>query len=151
MRVKMCLPCAYVHIPYKGGGQQITDAIGGQFEVLSTNVAQLQLQAIAAGQLTALAVGTPQRLPLLPDTPTLAELGIPQANLDSLFGVFAAPHTPARLTHRIHEEVTRAVHDSPLAGKLLAMNNIPFTGSASSFEAEVLRRSKLNPFARQSC
>jgi len=134
-----------VHVPYKGGGQQITDAIGGHFEVLSTNVAQPQLNAIAAGQLTAFAVGATQRLPVLPDIPTLAELGIPQANLDSLFGVFTPPQTPSRLLRRIHEEVTRAMRDSPLKGKLLAMSNIPFTGSSSDFAAEVLRRSVLSP------
>lgn len=140
-----------VHVPYKGGGQQITDAIGGHFEVLSTNVAQPQLQAIAAGQLTALAVGTPQRLSALPDTPTLAELGVPQANLDSLFGVFAAPHTPAEIVRRIHEEVTRALRSSPLAGKLIAMSNVPFNGSSNDFEAEVVRRSKLNPPPSPHC
>lgn len=140
-----------VHVPYKGGGQQITDAIGGHFEVLSTNVAQTQLQAIAAGQLTALAVGTQQRLPALPDTPTLAELGFPQANLDSLFGLFAAPHTPAELVRLIHEEVTRALHNSPLARKLMAMSNIPFTGSVKDFEAEVVRRSRLNPPPSSPC
>lgn len=133
-----------VHVPYKGGGQQITDAIGGHFEVLSTNVAQPQLRAIAAGQLTALAVGTPQRLPALPDTPTLAELGFPQANLDSLFGLFAAPNTSAEVVRLIHEEVTHALRDSPLAKNLKAMSNIPFAGSAMEFEAEVVRRSNLN-------
>lgn len=138
-----------VHVPYKGGGQQITDAIGGHFEVLSTNVAQPQLNAIAAGQLTAFAVGAARRLPVLPDIPTLSELGIPQANLDSLFGVFTPPQTPSGLVRRIHEEVSRAMHDSPLKGKLLAMSNIPFTGSSSDFAAEVLRRSVLGP--RETC
>lgn len=134
-----------VHVPYRGGGQQITDAIGGHFEVLSTNVAQPQLNAIAAGQLTAFAVGATQRLPVLPDIPTLAELGIPQANLDSLFGVFTPPQTPSKLVQRIHEEVSRAMRDSLLKGKLLAISNIPFAGSSSDFAAAVLRRSVRSP------
>ena len=140
-----------VHVPYKGGGQQIVDAIGGHFEVLSTNVAHTQLRAIAAGQLSALAVGTPKRLLTLPDTPTLAELGFPQANLDSLFGVFVAPHTPAEIVFRIHAAVTRALHHSPLAGKLVAMSNIPFAGSVRDFEAEVVRRTQINPHPEFPC
>ena len=148
-QIRRAIDIRIVHVPYKGGGQQITDAIGGHFEVLSTNVAQPQLSAIAAGQLTAFAVGATQRLPVLPDIPTLSELGIPQANLDSLFGVFAPPQTPSRLVWRIHEEVTRAVHDSLLKGKLLSMSNTPFTGSSSDFAAEVLRRSVLS--LRETC
>jgi tripartite-type tricarboxylate transporter receptor subunit TctC len=133
-----------VHVPYKGGGQQIADALGGHFEVLSTNVAGPQLQAIAAGHLAAMAVGSPQRVSVLPDTPTLAELGFPQANLDSLFGVFAPPSTPPAIVRRIHQEVARALRDTPLAGNLTAMSNVPFNGSTTDFEAEVLRRFSLD-------
>lgn len=85
------------HIPYKGGGPQLNDALGGQFEVLSTNVAPLQLGYVGDGRFTPLAVGAPQRLPVLPAVPTLAEAGFPAANLSSRFGLFApGARRPAR-------------------------------------------------------
>lgn len=129
-----------VHIPYKGGGQQIADAIGGHFDLVSTNVAQPQLRAVEAGQLRALAVGAPQRVAALPQTPTLAELGFAPANLDSLFGLFAPPRTPPEIVRRIHAAVHRALMTAPLADSLAAMSNQAFTGSTRDFEVEIQLR-----------
>ena len=138
-RVRRASGAPLVHIPYKGGGQQINEALGGHFEVLSTNVAPQQLQAIQGGRLAPLAVGAPARLPVLPAVPTLAELGFPQANLDSLFGLFAPSDTPAAVVARIHAEVAQALATPGLRRKLLAANNTPFSGSTAEFTAEVLR------------
>lgn len=128
---------AIVHVPYKGGGQQINDAIGGEFEVLSTNVAAPQLQAIQAGRLKALAVGAPARLPLLPAVPTLAELGFAPANRSSHFGLFAPAHTPAAVVERLNTEVNAALRQDRLRQLLLAVNNLPAEGSAASFAQQI--------------
>jgi tripartite-type tricarboxylate transporter receptor subunit TctC len=88
------------HVPYKGGGQQMNDALSGQFEVLSINASGAVMQHIQAGKLRPLAVGAPARLDTLPAVPTLAELGFASANLSSLFGVFAPAGTPAPVLHR---------------------------------------------------
>ena len=140
-----------VHVPYKGGGQQIADALGGHFEVLSTNVAEPQLRAIAAGQLSALAVGASARLTALPDTPTLGELGLPQANLDSLFGLFGPPRTPAAIVRRIHADVARALLAPPLRERLAAMSNTPFSGSTEAFAAEIQLRSRREVTPTRRC
>ncbi len=86
--------CRVSHIPYKGGGQQLSDALAGHFELLSTNVAAAQRQHIRSGQFKPLAVGAPQRLDSLPGVPTWAELGLPEANLASVFGLMAPAGTP---------------------------------------------------------
>lgn len=138
-RVRRASGTQLVHIPYKGGGQQITDALGGHFEVLSTNVAPQQLDAIQRGRLTALAVGAPARLAVLPDVPTLAELGFPEANLDSLFGLFAPPGTPAAVVQQINHEVEAALRAPGLRDRLLAANNTPFAGTADDFSRQVRR------------
>lgn len=138
-RVRRASGATIVHVPYKGGGQQVNDAVGGHFEVLSTNVAPQQLDLIRTGRLSALAVGAPARLAALPDTPTLDELGFPQANLDSLFGLFAPPGTAAARVGRLHAEVTRALQDPALRGRLLAADNLPFAGSTEAFAAQVQR------------
>ncbi len=141
-RVRRASNAQLVHIPYKGGGQQITDALAGHFEVLSTNVAPQQLEALQRGRLTALAVGAPARLPVLPDVPTLAELGYAEANLDSLFGLFAPPGTPAALVQQLNQAVSAALRDPGLRGTLLAANNTPFSGSAADFLRQVQREAE---------
>jgi tripartite-type tricarboxylate transporter receptor subunit TctC len=136
------------HVPYSGGGRQINDALAGQFEVLSTNVAALQLAHLRAGRWQALAVGAPQRLTVLPDVPTLAELGYPAANLSSLFGVFAPGRTStARLDEwNLH---INAVLDQPgFRQRLITNGNLPVHASRLDFvrriasEAAALRETE---------
>ena len=121
------------HVPYKGGGQQVNDALGGQFEVLSTNAGATLSQHIKAGKLRPLAVGAPARLESLPDVPTLAELGYPAANLSSLFGVFAPAGLPQALAARYNTEINKALAAPDLRAKLVATDNVPTGGPAADF------------------
>jgi tripartite-type tricarboxylate transporter receptor subunit TctC len=121
------------HVPYKGGGQQLTDALGGQFEILSTNAGPTLTAHIQGGKLRALAVGAPARLESMPGVPTLGELGFETANLSSLFGVFAPARTPGALVERYNAEINRALESPELRGKLLAADNVPTTRSAVDF------------------
>ena len=125
------------HIPYKGGGQQVADALAGQFELLSTNVGGLQLQHLRSGSLRALAVGAPLRLAALPQVPTWAELGYPAANLASLFGLLAPAGTPASVITRLNAEVQRALAAPALRDPLLAAHNLPTGGSADDFVRQI--------------
>lgn len=132
------------HIPYKGGGQQITDALSGQFELLSTNVGALQLQHIRAGKFKPLAVGALTRLAVLPDVPTLAELGFPQANLVSLFGLFAPAGTPQPIVQRLNAEVNKALLLPEIRQRLQAVNNVPAEGSAAEFARRIAEDAETN-------
>ncbi len=132
------------HIPYKGGGQQLTDALGGQFELLSTNVAPAQLAHIQAGRFKPLAVGAPQRLEVLPQVPTFAELGLSQANVTSLFGVFAPGGTPPQLLDRLNTEVNAAVRTPLIRERLLASDNLPALGDRASFARRVAEEWRSN-------
>lgn len=127
------------HVPYKGGGQQLSDALGGQFELLSTNVGALQLRYVRSGRFKALAVGAPQRVPQLPDVPTLAELGFPQANLASRFGLFAPGGTPPARLRRLNAAVDAALQRSAIRGALLEAGSLPMGGSAEAFADEIAR------------
>jgi tripartite-type tricarboxylate transporter receptor subunit TctC len=126
-----------VHVPYKGGGQQLTDALGGQFELLSTNVGEFQLEQIRLGRFIPLAVGAPARLPVLPEVPTFDELAVPQANLASLFGIFAPAGTPAPIVARLNALFTEALQQPDIAQRLTAVSNLPAVGSASDFSRQV--------------
>ena len=132
------------HVPYKGGGQQMTDALGGQFEVLSTNAGPAVLQHIKAGKLKPLAVGAPARLDSLPQVPTLAELGQPAANLSSLFGLYAPAQTPAAVVARLNAEVNKALAQPDLRSKLDATDNVPTGGTAAEFARQIAQESENN-------
>lgn len=132
------------HVPYKGGGQQMNDALGGQFEVLSTNAGPAVLQHIKAGKLKPLAVGAPARLDSLPQVPTLAELGQPAANLSSLFGIYAPAQTPVAVLERINTEVNKALALPDIRNKLEATDNVPTGGTAAEFARQIAQESENN-------
>jgi tripartite-type tricarboxylate transporter receptor subunit TctC len=125
------------HIPYKGGGQQLNDAIGGQFEILSTNAGATVSAQIQAGRLRPLAVAAPARLDKLPKVPTLAELGYPAANMSSLFGVFAPGGTPSILIEKYNVEINKALNSPDLRARLLATDNVPTGGRIEDFADEI--------------
>jgi tripartite-type tricarboxylate transporter receptor subunit TctC len=127
----------FVHVPYKGGGPQISAAAAGQFEVLSSNVAATQIELVRSGRLSALAVGAPARLPVLPQAPTMAELGFPAANLGSVFGLFAPADTPAALLDRIQGQVAAVLEEPALRSRLLASGNLPRGEARGAFVQEI--------------
>ena len=124
-------------IPYKGAGQQMNDALGGQFEVMSTNASPALTQQMQAGRLRALAVGAPKRIDALAEVPTFAELGYPKANLTSTFGVFAPGKTPAAIVARLNAELNKALAAPEVRERLLKGGEVPTGGSAAQFAAAI--------------
>lgn len=132
-----------VHVPYKGGGQQLHDALAGQFEVLSTNFAAAQLQWVRQGRLTALAVGAAARQPAMPALPTLAELGHAAANRSSTFGLFAPGATPAAL--RLHlQRLLDQVLDAAWQAFVRAELSQPATLEGEAFATWIAEESARN-------
>jgi tripartite-type tricarboxylate transporter receptor subunit TctC len=128
-----------VHVPYKGGGQIFTDAVGGQFELLTTNPGPAVNPQVAKGTLRLLAVGAPRRLETHPEAPTLAELGFAEANLTSTFGLFAPASMPPAIVQRINEEVDRLLLQPELRARLIETDNLPAPMSQADF-ASLVRR-----------
>ncbi|CAG2150600.1 Bug family tripartite tricarboxylate transporter substrate binding protein [Cupriavidus plantarum] len=124
-------------IPYKGGGQQMNDALGGQFEVMSTNASPQLTGQMQAGKLRAIAVGAPKRIESLPNVPTMAELGYPKANLTSTFGVFAPGKTPPAIVNRLNAELNRALASPEVRERLLRDGEVPTGGTAAQFAASI--------------
>ncbi len=132
------------HIPYKGGGQQITDALSGQFELLSVNAGAAVMQHIKAGKLRALAVGAPSRLDALPGVPTLAELGYAPANLTSVFGIFAPAGVPPAVLDRLNAEINKVLAQPDFRARLTQADNVPSPGSAAEFARQIAAESDNN-------
>ncbi len=134
----------FTHVPYKGGGQQITDALGGQFEVLSVNPAPALMQYVKTGKLRPLAVGAPTRLEALPNVPTLGELGYPDANLTSVFGLFAPAGLPRAVLEQLNAEINKALALPDVRSRLVGSENVPTGGSARDFARHIAAESESN-------
>jgi tripartite-type tricarboxylate transporter receptor subunit TctC len=108
-----------LHVPYKGGGPAISDLMGGQVNAAFVNINSI-LGQIQGGKVRALAVSSPQRNPLLPNVPTLRELGIHGAEVQSWQAV-AAPHgLPADIKAKLHDAIVAGLNDPEVKKKLIA-------------------------------
>jgi tripartite-type tricarboxylate transporter receptor subunit TctC len=121
------------HVPYKGGTQLVTDAAGGQFDLFVANPFAAINGLIDEGKLRVLAVTGPRRLPAMPQVPTLAELGYPEANLTSLFGFYAPASMPADVVRRLNAEINKVVADKDMQERLRKLDNVPSSGSPQQF------------------
>jgi len=99
------------HIPYRGGTPLITGVLGNEVQFILDNLV-IMLPHIQAGKVRALAVAADQRLPQLPDVPTMAEVGHPELNLTSWTGLAAPAGTPDAVVQTLHKAV-RQVATSP--------------------------------------
>ncbi|WP_225784386.1 tripartite tricarboxylate transporter substrate binding protein [Xenophilus sp. Marseille-Q4582] len=126
-----------VHVPYEGGGRQLGDALSGQFEVLSTNLAAPQVLQVQRGALRALAVGAADRVAELPGAPTLAELGLPEANIESLFGLFAPAGTATHLRAALGHAVRQALGSAAFQAQVADAMHLRYAGSVADFEAAI--------------
>jgi len=132
------------HIPYKGSGQVINDAVGGQFELFTVNPSPAVNGLIAQGKLRVLAVAAPQRLPAFPEALTFIELGQPEANLSSVFGIFAPARTPPEVLKRLNTEINKVLADKDVQDRLVKLDNVVSTGSIEQFTAQVQREYEAN-------
>lgn len=132
------------HVPYKGGGQQITDALAGHVEVLSVNAGPAVMAHVRQGRLRALAVGAPARLDSLPQVPTLEQAGFANANLSSVFGLFAPARTPAQVVARLNLEVNRVLQQAEFRRRLLQADILPTGGSSVTFVQHLAQESQHN-------
>ena len=107
-----------LHIPYKGGAPAMTDLLGGQVDATFMNI-NTGLPNIKAGKLRALAITSSTRSPLLPDVPTMEELGIKGVTVYS-WQAFAAPKgLPAEIKARLHQALVAGLNDPAVKAKLL--------------------------------
>jgi len=96
-----------LEVPYKGVNSEIPDLQGGQLSAAFL-VPQVVLAAIRSGKLRALAVMGPERLPILPEVPSVAELGMPQLEATAWNGIFVPAGTPATVVQALHRELVKA-------------------------------------------
>ena len=122
----------WIHVPYKGSAQAITDLIAGGVHVMCDSVAA-SLPQIRAGKLRALAVVGARRSPLLADVPTVAEAALPGFKVESWTGLMAPAGTPKPIIDRLHQEIVRSLADPAVSKRLADAGFRPQSSTPEAF------------------
>jgi len=113
------------HVPYRGGAPALNDLLGGHIDVLIDGSA---LSQVKAGKLKALAV-TAERIPVLPNVPTIAESGVPGFSFGNYWGLLMPAGSPAAAVNRINTEIKRLLEQPEIRQQL---ENVGFAPLASA-------------------
>jgi len=126
-----------VHVPYKGGAQQVTALVAGEAQASLATVSTV-IEQIRAGKLRPLGVNSLQRVAVLPDTPPIAQSGVPGYEMSPWIGVFAPSGTPRAIVDRLHAEI----------GKILRMPDVTRTLSNQALEPSLASVDQFNATIR---
>jgi tripartite-type tricarboxylate transporter receptor subunit TctC len=107
----------FTHVPYKGGGPLMTDALGNQVP-LAIGTVFLVSPHVKSGKLKALAVTSLKPTPQLPGAAPIASQGVPNFSALAWWGVIAPANTPPAIVKRMHEELAKVLRNPEVAGKL---------------------------------
>ena len=129
---KMLTGVDMVHVPYKGTALSIPDVANGNIAMLFDSLASV-MPHVKAGNVRPLAVNAPQRSPLLPEIPTLAEAGLPAFDRYTWFGMFAPAGTPADIVRRLQAEVVAALKAPDLRERFDAVGAEPVGSTSEQF------------------
>ena len=102
-----------LHVPYRGSGPAVADLLGGQVDSMFDNLPS-SLPHVQAGKLRAIGVTSPERLPAVPDVPTLAESGLAGFDVESWFGLMAPAGTPQAVVDRLNQAMNKALANPAL-------------------------------------
>jgi tripartite-type tricarboxylate transporter receptor subunit TctC len=127
-----------VHVPYRGVGPALNDAVGGQVQVMYDNL-PTSLQLVQDGRLRALGVSGAKRAAALPNVPTFAELNLADMNWMAFFGLIAPKGTPEPVVKRLNEALLKVLAMPEVRGKLDAQQAIVVGNSPAEFRAEIAR------------
>lgn len=117
------------HIPYKGAAPALADLVRGVYQV-KVDAYITAAGFVRSGKLKLYAVTSAQRMPQLPDVPTVAESGYPGFESTYWIGVVVPSATPAPIRAKLEKAFMQAVHDKDVAAKLLATGTRPIGSSA---------------------
>lgn len=130
------------HIPYRGTGPQLTDLLAGRTQASSAGMPALGAH-IRSGKLRAIAVGTLNRIPALPDVPTVAEMGFKNFETAQWYGMLVPAGTPVDVIKRLQEESYKALKSSAVTERFATDNAVGGGGPASEFAAFIGKEQKI--------
>ena len=130
------------HIPYRGTGPALTDLLAGRTQAFSAGTPAL-LPHIKAGRLRAIAMGTARRLPVLPDVPTVSEMGYNDFETSQWYGSLAPAGTPREIIKRLQEESLIALKSNSVTERFASDSAIGGGGPPEEFVAFIAQQQKV--------
>ena len=130
------------HIPYRGTGPMLTDLLAGRTQATSVGLPAV-LQHIKSGKLRAIAVGTAQRLPALPDVPTVAEMGFKDFETSQWYGMLAPAGTPPEIVNRLQQESLKALKSNTVTERFASDSAMSGGGTPAEFAAFIAQQQKV--------
>jgi len=121
-----------VHVPYKGGGQAMSDALGGQIPLVYTAVAGA-IKHVEAGKLNAVAVSSRTRSPSMPNTPTFIESGVADFEASSWVGILAPAKTPRPVIERLNKELNALLTSPEVIERLAKLGIVATPGTPEQY------------------
>ena len=127
-----------VHVPYKGGGQAMTDVLGGNIPLVYTAVAGA-VSHVKSGKLHAVAVSSAQRAPSLPEVPTFIEAGLNDFDINSWVGLLAPAKTPRAIVDKLNTELNAVLNDPVVRERLVTLGISASPGGPERFGRDMAR------------
>lgn len=144
--LKMMAGVNIVHVPYKGNTPALADAIAGHVEMIFSGVTAL-LPLVQSGRLRAIAIGSRERFPSMPDLPTFDESGLKGYEAITWFGLVAPVKTPRDILERWNTEVGKLLASPDLRDRFIRDGQQPIGGSQEAFgdfiRAEIAKYAKV--------
>jgi tripartite-type tricarboxylate transporter receptor subunit TctC len=135
--IKNAVGIDIVHIPYKGGGQAISDVVSGQVKLGILGMAPT-LSYVKSGKLTALAVTGAKRATLLPNVPTVSEATVPGFATAQWQGICAPAGTPTAIVERMHDELVHIMNSPDIVERLAAIGMDNSTSASPADFSEMI-------------
>ena len=135
-----------LHVPYKGAAESMTAVLGGQADMLFASPATM-LPHLKADKVRALGVSVARRVAVLPNVPTLIEMGVPNFDIGIWFGFFYPAHTPKAIVDRVNAELQKIVEMPEVRARLAEIGYLPAGGKpdllSQRLESDTIRFRKL--------
>lgn len=125
-----------MHVPYKGAGQAVNDALAGVVNAMTDNLPST-LPHIKGDKLRPLAVLALKRSPVLPDVPTYTELGFPEMGDGGWFGLVAPAGTPAPIIKKLNEAAHKAMKMPDYVEKMHSISGEPMANTPEQFAKQI--------------
>jgi tripartite-type tricarboxylate transporter receptor subunit TctC len=122
----------FLHVPYKGTGQAVTDLVAGHVDLMFAPP-QTVMPYVQTGRLTAFAVTSAKRSETLPELPTVAESGVPGYEAAGWFGLLAPAATPKAIVAKLSADVNRVLAEREVRRKMLDLGSDPAGDSPEEF------------------
>jgi len=124
----------FTHVPYQGGAPAMKDLLGGHIDLMFNPLPGM-INHFKEGTLVPLAVTSKKRIDVLPDVPTMIELGFPDFDIGNWFGLVTAAATPDDRVAQLQAEVAKAVAKPDVAAALHKLGSEPAGTSSAEFDA----------------